>query len=203
MDSKFVVSILLLATIPFFNWCNKIYTDKILDKYSREVIQLIKETKNAKLFREKLNELEDMEFKRVINWMEANIGEFIPIYYIAMADDVFQFDEDKAVYWYYLGTIRSMQDSYMCQDASARKQFKKYPLYAPKTTEYMLENDKITKSLIIKALAWDMLNFKRTNPKWSCHFGNSHNLEIKPQEEYIKTQFEVRKMIFNSLKKRH
>ena len=134
-----------------------------------------------------------------------NPNTLLPIYYIAIADYYYASDmKDYGLTFYLLGNLRGMQDSAMCEDYTAREQILMYPMYAPKTVEYManLDNKKLLEiaKFVIK---WDEQHTTRPNPKWACYHGIQAFLgevKIKPMREYPKMQKKIRKLFWKTIK---
>lgn len=123
--------------------------------------------------------------------------DVLPVYYIAVADDILPKDKDLASLLYAIGRYRSMQDVFVCKDRSAAGAVQMEPLLAPNTVKYMAEKDvkyraKITK----KVLDWDIKNPNRPSPEWICYHGvevfiNNGKITTDKQQFDAK-KFEVR-----------
>lgn len=139
-----------------------------------------------------LNKLSPVQQANLLDKALANPASYEPIHYIALADSYFRTDKDKAVLTYMIGLLRSTQDIAMCEDMSARAQMGIYPMFAPKTTEYMQSMDQKTfEKLKQDTVNWDINHKNRVNPKWACYHGMaafSGDVTIKPMSEYKETQ---------------
>ncbi len=139
-----------------------------------------------------LEKLSYQEQVKLLDKALANPASYEPIYYVALADSYFQTDKDKAVLTYMIGLLRSTQDIAMCEDISARAQMGIYPMFAPKTVEYMHSmNPKNFDKLKQDAVIWDQNHNNRVNPKWACYHGMaafSGDVTIKPMLEYQETK---------------
>ena len=145
----------------------------------------------------------DAEKTEFAQYLEENQEKFPPFYFVAMADFVFKTDKNKAVLWYNVGKMRSMQDVRMCEDKTARGQTAMYSLIAPNTTGYMQQTQKngdknYMISTLKEVLAWDKAHPKRVSPIWSCYHGAQVFYKpgppaLLPKSEFPKIQKEVRK----------
>ena len=132
-------------------------------------------------------------------------GDFVPLYYIAMADYIFEIDKEKAVFWYFIGRLRSTQDVFMCADESARAQIGIYPMFAQKTLQYASRDLNKLRCVLIRAMLWDSVHFKRQSPKWSCYHGVDAMLvepELVSKKEQIKRRVLLKKDFWKSIFKK-
>ena len=147
----------------------------------------------------------DTEKKKLFEYTMQNHDKTIPITYIALADYVYKTNKNDALFWYFVGRIRSTEDLYMCTDESARQQVAYYPMLAENTMTYFAKQDRSEASKIMaKALAWDESHPARVNPKWACYHGmeifTTGDVTIKPMSEYSNAINEYREYVRKSLK---
>lgn len=120
----------------------------------------------------KLNDKEQDELAEI---MFANSPVIEPLYFIALADHIYQTDKDKAVLSFFIGYSRATQDVMACKDKTSRSQLRIYPELAYDTVQYAVnkfEEDKSYKKNLKKNVqAWDKAHPKRTSPIWACYHG--------------------------------
>ena len=145
----------------------------------------------------------DKEKKELLNYVMNNPEKVLPITYMALADYIYENDNKKeALFWYYVGSLRSYEDLNVCTEKSAWAQVGYYPMLAPKTAEYSgtLSDDE-RNQLTEKALKWDEAHPDRVNPKWACYHGfYDGDVTTKPIAEYLKLQKEFREKVRSSFK---
>lgn len=177
-----------------------INAENALSPNVKEFVNLETEGERAKALQiyKSFTDAEKAEFAK---YLEKNDEKFPPFYFVAMADFVFKSDKNKAVLWYNIGKIRSIQDVRMCKDTSARGQTAMYALIAPDTTTYMQQTQKsgdrkFMINTLKEVLEWDKAHSKRVNPIWSCYHGAQAFYkpgppELLPENEFPKIQKEV------------
>lgn len=119
--------------------------------------------------------------------------DVLPVYYVAVADEIFTKDKDLASLLYAIGRYRSMQDVFVCKDRSAAGAVQMEPLLAPNTVKYMSDKGvKYRAEITQKVLDWDLKNPNRPSPEWICY----HGMEVFINNGKITTdkqQFEAKK----------
>lgn len=156
-------------------------------------------------YAQSLTQLSDKEKQKLYEYVKANPDKAYPVMYIALADYIYKTNKDDALFWYFVGRIRTYEDVMMCNDESAKQQMAYYPSMAEKTMEYFRQLGPTASKLMAKAVDWDEAHPKRINPKWTCYHGmevfTTGDVTIKPLSEYPKVQKEYRDYIKASLKK--
>lgn len=99
-------------------------------------------------------------------------AEALPIYYIAVSQDIFPKNKNLASFLYLAGYYRSIQDVCVCKDKSAQKALIGFKYVAPDTAEYIakMSDEKLAK-LMQRVLDWDKQYPQRPNPEWICYHG--------------------------------
>ena len=143
-----------------------------------------------------LDTLSNAEKVKLLDDALANPASYEPIHYVALADVYFSSDKRKAALTYMIGLLRSTEDVAMCEDTSARAQLGIYPMFSPRTINYIQSLDKTALAKIKQeALDWDINHAQRVNPIWSCHHGMASfmgDVKIKPMSEFADMQKMIR-----------
>lgn len=205
MKVKHLLLILIILLIPLCHFVKKIHTVQVLNDNAKALVAIIKDKDKASEFRETASKLNNNELKSVVDWMDMHSGDFVPLYYIAIADYVLEIDKDKAVFWYFVGRLRSTQDVFMCADESARAQIGIYPMFAPKTLQYASGDLKKLRATLVRAMMWDSVHFKKQSPKWSCYHGINAMFmepELVSKKEQIKRSLSLKKDFWKSIFKK-
>lgn len=204
MKVKHLLLILIILLIPLCHFVKKVHTEQVLNDKAKLLVQIIKDKDSARI-KEVAPTLNAQELKSVVDWMDMHSGDFVPLYYIAMADYVLQIDKDKAVFWYFVGRLRSTVDVFMCADESARAQIGIYPMFAQKTLAQASSDLNQLRRVLVKAMVWDMFHPKKQSPKWSCYHG-IHAMfmepELVPKKEQIKRSLSLKKDFWKSIFKK-
>lgn len=96
----------------------------------------------------------------------------LPLYYVSIADDIFEINKRKAVFLFMVGRFRSVQDVMMCKDETARSAISVFPYMASRTTDYIEKMSNKKLALILQdVLDWDKSHTKRPSPEWICYHG--------------------------------
>ncbi|MBR3604843.1 MAG: hypothetical protein IKL52_02305 [Candidatus Gastranaerophilales bacterium] len=204
MKVKHLLLILIILLIPLCHFAKKIHTEQVLNDKAKSLVQIIK-NKDSEKINEVASTLNAQEIESVMNWMDMHSGDFVPLYYIAMADYIFEIDKEKAVFWYFIGRLRSTQDVFMCADESARAQIGIYPMFAQKTLQYASGDLNKLRCVLARAMLWDSIHFKRQSPKWSCYHGIDAMLvepELVSKKEQIKRKVLLKKDFWKSIFKK-
>ena len=148
--------------------------------------------------------MSDKDKEKLYKYAKKHPNKVKPITYIALADYIYETSKEDALFWYFVGRIRSTVDVMMCTDDSNNQQIAYYPLLATKTMNFFATNDKQEVSKIMKkAIEWDIAHPKRINPKWACYHGIqifiTGNVTTKPMKEYKAIQDEYRSYLLDSL----
>lgn len=128
--------------------------------------------------------------KEIINSVKNSSSDILPIYYIAVSEDVYSNNNKLAAYLYVLGRYRTIQDVAVCKDNSAAQAISALPFVAPKTSQYISKMDKKDLAkLLQKVLDWDEKHPNRPEPKWICYHGmevfmNNGNVTTVSQKEW-------------------
>jgi hypothetical protein len=147
-----------------------------LSPKTRQVIDNAGEKDDLLKSIESLNRLSPKELEEFTQYIEYHSQEVPPVYFILMADYIYNTNKDKAALWYYIGKLRSYQDVMMCADTTAQSQVKLYPAFAPKTLKYLSKkesNKKYIINLFQNTLDWDSKHPQRVEPVWACRLGIS------------------------------
>ena len=130
--------------------------------------------------------------KEIIDLVKNYSDDILPIYYIAVAEDIYPTDKNLAAFLYAIGRFRSIEDVGMCKDTSAYGAIKGFPYVAPKTAKYIanMKNSSLAE-LLQKTLEWDIQHPKRPNYKWICYhamevFTNDGKVSTLPESKYDK-----------------
>ena len=178
-----------------------------LSPKTRQVINNVGQKEDLVKSIETINRLSAKELEEFSQYIEYHSEEVPPVYFIFMADYIYNTDKDKAALWYYIGKLRSYQDVFMCLDTTAQSQVKLYPIFAPKTMKYLAKkgnNKKYLINLFQNTLDWDSQHPKRVEPVWACRLGlNAKNSEPKlnPAKNRDKVIEEIRNDLIESIKK--
>lgn len=189
----FLIPVVLLSIFDF----NQKYTPA-----ASAAIEYMKAKNRSCCFINYLNALNKDEIIVVAKWMEKNSNKIPPICFSIFSDKIFEIDKEKAILFYFIGRIRTTQDVQMCNDKSASAQLAIFPMFAPKTLNYIAQNEKIMRTIAPKVVLWDVLHFARMSPKWSCYHGVQAFLkepELKNAFEYYKIQFNTRKSFLKAM----
>ncbi len=144
-----------------------------------------------------LKDFNKKETNEFVNYLESNPGSLPPVYFVIIADYVYNKDKDKAVFFYNFGKIRAMEDVRMCKDTSARQQTYMYGWMAPETIKYMKSKGtdaEYIDAIYKKIFEWDSKYTDRVSPIWSCYHGIqafSGKPELLPDSEFPKIQAEL------------
>lgn len=142
-------------------------------------------------------QMKDEEKEKLYQYAKTHPEKIKPITYIALADYIFKTNKDDALFWYFVGRIRSTEDVMMCTDESNYQQIGYYPMLAEETMTYFSKKEKSESvQLMKKAIEWDEMHTKRVNPKWACYHGMQifimGDVTTKPMNEYKKIQKDLR-----------
>ncbi|MBR2526439.1 hypothetical protein IKE67_08240 [bacterium] len=151
-------------------------------------------------YAQEIVKMSDIDKENLYKYTMENHDKIKPITYVALADYIFQKSKEDALFWYFVGRIRSTEDVSMCTDKSNLQQIAYYPMLAEKTMEYFAKQDKsFSVNIMKRALEWDETHPDRINPKWACYHGMevfiTGDVTIKPMSEYNKVQKDLRKNI--------
>ncbi len=130
--------------------------------------------------------------KEIIDSVKKYSADTLPIYYIAVAEDIYPSNKNLAAFLYAIGRYRSIQDVMACADKSAYQAARMLPLVAPKTSVYISKmNSNELASLLQKVLDFDAKNPNRPDPKWICYhgvevFSNNGKVSTIPKDEWNK-----------------
>jgi len=144
------------------------------------------------------------DIKQFEKYLDKKPTDLPPIYFIIMADKVFDTNRDKAAIYYYYGRIRATEDAHLCEDKISRTQVSVYPKMAPKTLSYLAKSSNSYKFKVVeKALAIDKkYSIRSYNPIWACSYGLGafgKKPELIPKNEQLYTIKEVRDNIEKAL----
>lgn len=197
MKLKKIFTLCLLFLIIFFvPTCN---SNSI--KYSSKIINMAKNMSNGNTdaVMDTYKSLSNSEMDEFVAYLEEYPEKFPPFFYILSADHIYKKDKDKALLWYFIGTIRSTEDVWMCKDITARSQIHLYPMFAQNTLEYLQTKSNISPT-IQEALDWDKTHKKRLNPVWACYHGMKafyQEPELVAKWRWAKIRYDVRKQYKN------
>lgn len=188
LQSCLLVLIILLGSV-----CN---SDTI--KYSSKITNMAEEMAkiNADYVMDTYYSLSDSEMDEFVAYLEEYPENFPPFFYILTADHIYKKDKDKALLWYFIGTIRSYEDVCMCKDITARSQIQVYPMIAAKTTEYLQTKGEAIPDIVQTALDWDKTHKDRFDPTWACYHGMNafyQKPELVSKWKRPKIKYDVRK----------
>lgn len=133
-----------------------------------------------------------------INSVKIYSDNILPIYYIAVAEDLFSSDKNLAAFLYAAGRFRSVQDVAVCKDTSAYQAINILPEVAPNTSNYIANmSDRELANLLQKVLDWDEKHSNRPDPKWICYhgievFSNKGKVSTIPKDEWDKNKNTMR-----------
>ena len=177
-------------------------------KLFNNVKQLINYAKQNNMYKadKTYKSFNENEFKQFVEYLEKNPGELPPIYFVIVADQVYDYDKDKAVFMYNFGKVRALEDVKMCKDQSARQQTFFYGLMAPKTLSYMQSKAtdiEYVSSVYSKIIEWDNIYSNRVSPIWACYHGIQafdKEPELLPDNEFEKIKSETHESLKNIAK---
>ena len=147
---------------------------------------------------EEYKQMPEKKKKKIINSVKNYSVDVLPIYYIAVAEDIYPTDKNLASFLYALGRYRSIQDVMVCADKSAYQAARMLPLVAPKTAVYISKmNSNDLANLLQKVLDFDLKNPNRPDPKWICYhgievFSNKGKVSTVPKDEWDKNRNAMR-----------
>lgn len=147
---------------------------------------------------EEYKQMPEKKKKEIINSVKNYSADVLPIYYIAVAEDIYPTDKNLASFLYALGRYRSIQDVMVCADKSAYQAAHMLPLVAPKTAVYISKmNSNDLADLLQKVLDFDSKNPNRPDPKWICYhgievFSNKGKVSTIPKDEWDKNKNTMR-----------
>ena len=119
-----------------------------------------------------------------INSVKNYSDNILPIYYIAVAEDLFSSDKNLAAFLYAAGRFRAVQDAAVCKDTSAYQAINILPEVAPDTSNYIANmSDSELANLLQKVLDWDEKHSNRPDPKWICY----HGMEVFTNNGKVRT----------------
>ena len=200
-------SILFLLFGFIFLFCGCISQEKL----SPNVETMIKFSKEGKADKsiQFFKNFTDKEYNEFEKYLDLHPGDLPPIYFIYMADKVFEHNKEKAIFYFSFGKLRAMEDVLMCKDKSAQGQLGIYPLLAEKTTIYhsTLNDIKLDIDIMQKTLDWDDRYTERVSPIWACYHGgqifvDNNPPELLPPEDFNKQRELVRIIIKKSIEAR-
>lgn len=129
-----------------------------------------------------------------INSVKNYSDNILPIYYIAVAEDLFSSDKNLAAFLYAAGRFPAVQDAAVCKDTSAYQAINILPEVAPDTSNYIANmSDSELANLLQKVLDWDEKHSNRPDPKWICY----HGMEVFTNNGKVRTISNIK---FNSKK---
>ena len=147
---------------------------------------------------EEYKQMPEKKKKEIINSVKNYSVDVLPIYYIAVAEDIYPTDKNLASFLYALGRYRSIQDVMVCADKSAYQAAQMLPLVAPKTAAYIskMKSNNLA-DLLQKVLDFDLKNPNRPDPKWICYhgvevFSNKGKVSTVPKDEWDKNRNAMR-----------
>lgn len=147
---------------------------------------------------EEYKQMPEKKKKEMVNSVKNYSADVLPIYYIAVAEDIYPTDKNLASFLYALGRYRSMQDVMVCADKSAYQAARMLPLVAPKTAAYISKmNSNDLANLLQKVLDFDSKNPNRPDPKWICYhgievFSNKGKVSTISKDEWNKNKNKMR-----------
>ena len=147
---------------------------------------------------EEYKQMPEKKKKEIINSVKNYSADILPIYYIAVAEDIYPTNKNSASFLYALGRYRSIQDVMVCADKSAYQAAQMLPLVAPKTAVYISKmNSNDLADLLQKVLDFDSKNPNRPDPKWICYhgievFANKGKVSTISKDEWNKNKNKMR-----------
>lgn len=147
---------------------------------------------------EEYKQMPEKKKNEIINSVKNYSADVLPIYYIAVAEDIYPTDKNLASFLYALGRYRSIQDVMVCADKSAYQAARMLPLVAPKTAAYISKmNSNDLADLLQKVLDFDAKNPNRPDPKWICYhgvevFSNKGKVSTISKDEWNKNKNKMR-----------
>lgn len=147
---------------------------------------------------EEYKQMPEKKKNEIINSVKNYSADILPIYYIAVAEDIYPTNKNLASFLYALGRYRSIQDVMVCADKSAYQAARMLPLVAPKTAAYISKmNSNDLADLLQKVLDFDAKNPNRPDPKWICYhgvevFSNKGKVSTISKDEWNKNKNKMR-----------
>lgn len=201
---KLLILFLLLCFVFLLSGC--IFQEKL----SPDLQTMIKFAKKNNLDKsiQFFDNFSASEYKEFEKYLDNHPEDLSPIYFILMADKVFKYDKEKAIFYYFFGILRVTEDVLMCKDESNREQLVMFPMLAEKTLQYYatLEDIEFDINMLQKTLDWDD-KYSRVSPIWVCGHGIQQFIDGRPPEllpasEFPKKRAVVREMVEKSIKAR-
>jgi len=199
---KISISFLLLSFVLLF--CGYAFQWKL----SSNVKTMIKYAKknNAEKSIQFFQNFTDNEYKEFEKYLDKHPGDLPPIYFIIMADKVFEHDKEKAIFYFSFGKLRATEDVLMCEDKTARGQLGIYPMLAEKTILYhsTLKDIQLDIRVMQKTLDWDDKYTNRVSPIWACYHGtqifvDGNEPKLISTKNFQEQKESVREIIKNSI----
>lgn len=147
---------------------------------------------------EEYKQMPEKKKKEIVNSVKNYSADVLPIYYIAVAEDIYPTNKNLASFLYALGRYRSIQDVMVCADKSAYQAASMLPVVAPKTAAYISKmNSNDLANLLQKVLDFDLKNPNRPEPKWICYhgievFSNKGKVSTISKDEWNKNKNKMR-----------
>ncbi len=116
-------------------------------------------------------------------WLKANADEFPPVYLYAMADRLFEYDDDDATQWFFSARVRHTYDLLRCQNSNAAlirldtftNRFRKT------VVRYVDRHQKDAYRAAREGLDWDEENrIHATSPSQECRLGELTAAQASP-----------------------
>ena len=151
---------------------------------------------------EEYKQMPEKKKNEIINSVKNYSADILPIYYIAIAEDIYPTNKNLASFLYALGRYRSIQDVMVCADKSAYQAARMLPLVAPKTAAYISKmNSNDLADLLQKVLDFDLKNPNRPDPKWICYhgvevFSNKGKVSTISKDEWNKNKNKMRESTY-------
>ncbi len=199
---KILILVLLVLALG-----SSLLTVKSEEQLSGNVKKVIKymESEKSGLALDGIKAFNSSEKEEFINYIKENPDKILPIYYMIMADDIFETDRDDAVFWYSFGKLRSVEDVRMCKDETAVSQIAVYGMLAPNTIDYMdTKSNQYLLEQLEKAVEKDISTPLRPDPVWACYHGlNAFSGKVRtmPKRKFEKIKKETRELYIESMKK--
>ncbi len=151
---------------------------------------------------EEYRNLSDFKKQKYINDVKNYSDTVLPIYYIAVADDVYKQNKNLAALLFTIGRYRITQDALSCKDSSATGIIGMLNFYAMDTASYIGKMGKKKRiKLLQQVLDWDEQHPNRPNPKWVCYHGidvfinNDEQPKIVSSKKYKEIRQKVRETL--------
>lgn len=211
--NKFILtSIIFIFIVLIFCFIkekiNFISTNINKTKNLENMIDIMSTNEKFRDFKTIYSKLNEKEKVNLYKYMKNDSSRVLPIYYIAVSDDILKKNKDEALLFYTIGILRSKLDVFMCEDETNIEQIIFYPSIAPKVSDYYKEIDTVNLAKIYKEfLNWDDKHPQHPNSVWICYHGitvfEGEKPSIKSDEEYLKLKKDMRislqKMIYENL----